>query len=148
MEIYFAGSIRGGQSDVELYAALISHLDDHGTVLTEHVGNETVQEDESQAGMTDEDIHEQDLTWLRQADAVVAEVTTPSLGVGYEIGRAVELGTPVQCLYRPDSEQALSAMIRGNGAVNVVEYETVEDVAPATTEFLSAIEKAQGSASR
>jgi len=31
---------------------------------------------------------------------VVAEVTIPSLGVGYEIGRAVALGKRVLCLYR------------------------------------------------
>ncbi len=142
MDIYFAGSIRGGQSDVALYAELIEMLDDHGTVLTEHVGNETVQEEESQAGMTDHDIHEQDLTWLRQADAVVAEVTTPSLGVGYEIGRSVELGTPVHCLYRPDSEHGLSAMIRGSDSVNVVEYDSPEEVEPVLADFLSGVDEA------
>jgi nucleoside 2-deoxyribosyltransferase len=141
MDIYFAGSIRGGQSDVALYAELIDMLDDHGTVLTEHVGNESVQEDESQAGMTDDDIHEQDVAWLRQADAVVAEVTTPSLGVGYEIGRSVELGTPVQCLYRPDSQHQLSAMIRGSDSVNVVEYESPEEIESVLADVLSGVDE-------
>jgi nucleoside 2-deoxyribosyltransferase len=141
MDIYFAGSIRGGQSDVALYAELIDMLGDHGTVLTEHVGNESVQEDESQAGMTDDDIHEQDVAWLRQADAVVAEVTTPSLGVGYEIGRSVELGTPVQCLYRPDSQHQLSAMIRGSDSVNVVEYESPEEIEFVLADVLSGVDE-------
>lgn len=141
MDIYFAGSIRGGQSDVALYAELIDMLDDHGTVLTQHVGNESVQEDESQAGMTDDGIHDQDLTWLRQADAVVAEVTTPSLGVGYEIGRSVELGTPVQCLYRPDSQHQLSAMIRGSDSVNVVEYESPEEIESVLADVLSGVDE-------
>jgi nucleoside 2-deoxyribosyltransferase len=141
MDIYFAGSIRGGQSDVALYAELIDMLDDHGTVLTEHVGNESVQEDESQAGMTDDGIHEQDVAWLRQADAVVAEVTTPSLGVGYEIGRSVELGTPVQCLYRPDSQHQLSAMIRGSDSVNVVEYESPEEIESVLADVLSGVDE-------
>jgi nucleoside 2-deoxyribosyltransferase len=141
MDIYFAGSIRGGQSDVALYAELIDMLDDHGTVLTEHVGNESVQEDESQAGMTDDGIHEQDVAWLRQADAVVAEVTTPSLGVGYEIGRSVELGTPVQCLYRPDSQHQLSAMIRGSDSVNVVEYESPEEIEFVLADVLSGVDE-------
>lgn len=34
---------------------------------------------------------------------VVAEVTQPSLGVGYELGRAVALGKPILCLFRPQS---------------------------------------------
>lgn len=34
---------------------------------------------------------------------VVAEVTQPSLGVGYELGWAVALGKPILCLFRPQS---------------------------------------------
>lgn len=44
---------------------------------------------------------------------VVAEVTQPSLGVGYELGRAIALNKPVLCLFRPQSGRVLSAMIRG-----------------------------------
>ncbi|XP_070313011.1 5-hydroxymethyl-dUMP N-hydrolase-like [Odocoileus virginianus] len=58
-------------------------------------------------------IHDRDLAWLQQADVVVAEVTQPSLGVGYELGRAVALHKPVLCLFRPQSGRVLSAMIRG-----------------------------------
>ena len=32
---------------------------------------------------------------------LVAEVTQPSLGVGYEIGRAVDMNKRILCLYRP-----------------------------------------------
>lgn len=34
---------------------------------------------------------------------VVAEVTQPSLGVGYELGRAVVLNKQILCLFRPRS---------------------------------------------
>lgn len=34
---------------------------------------------------------------------VVAEVTQPSLGVGYELGRAVTMGKKIFCLFRPSS---------------------------------------------
>ena len=36
------------------------------------------------------------------SSAIVAEVTQPSLGVGYEIGRAFEK-KKILCLFRPDS---------------------------------------------
>lgn len=41
-------------------------------------------------------------------DAVlVAEVTQPSLGVGYEIGRAIEMNKNILCLFRPsDTEKS------------------------------------------
>ncbi|MFC7114205.1 nucleoside 2-deoxyribosyltransferase [Natronoarchaeum sp. GCM10025703] len=137
MDIFFSASIRGGRSDVDLYADLIDVLEQHGDVLTEHIGEENVEQKEQDAGLTDTDIYEQDVEWLRQADAVVAEVTTPSLGVGYELGRAVAWEIPVLCLYRPDSEHELSAMVRGNADARVVEYETLADVEPAIEEFLT-----------
>ena len=34
---------------------------------------------------------------------LVAEVTQPSLGVGYEIGRAVDMKKKILCLFRPQS---------------------------------------------
>lgn len=67
--------------------------------------------EETAAG--DRFIHERDLAWLQQADVVVAEVTQPSLGVGYELGRAVALNKQILCLFRPQSGRVLSAMIRG-----------------------------------
>ena len=38
---------------------------------------------------------------------VVAEVTQPSLGVGYEIGRAVAFGKTILCLYRPQPDKRM-----------------------------------------
>ena len=37
---------------------------------------------------------------------IVAEVTQPSLGVGYEIGRAYAMNKPILCLYRPQPEKS------------------------------------------
>lgn len=137
MEIFFGGSIRGGRSDGDLYATLIEYLKRHGTVLTEHIGRENVEQEEADAGLTDADIYEQDVAWLRQADAVVSEVTTPSLGVGYEVGKAVAWDKPVLCLYRPTSDHELSAMIRGNDAVRVAEYQRPEEVEEVIADFLT-----------
>ncbi|NGM68336.1 nucleoside 2-deoxyribosyltransferase [Natronolimnobius sp. AArcel1] len=136
MDIFFSGSIRGGRDDVDLYAALIDRLEATDTVLTEHVGTTDIEAVEQEGGLTDGDIHEQDVAWLEQADVVVAEVTTPSLGVGYELGRAVAWEKPVHCLYRPESTHDLSAMIRGNDAVTVTEYDSLEEVEPELEDFL------------
>ncbi|PSQ27888.1 nucleoside 2-deoxyribosyltransferase [Halobacteriales archaeon SW_10_68_16] len=134
MEIYFAGSIRGGRDDVDLYARIIDLLDRHGEVLTEHVGESDLETQEAE--VTDGEIHDQDLAWLRRADAVVAEVTVPSLGVGYELGRAVAWGKPVLCLYRPDGEHDLSAMVRGSDALTVVECDDPASLESTVASFL------------
>ena len=38
-KIYFAGSIRGGRIDAELYARLIKYMQKTAVVLTEHIGS-------------------------------------------------------------------------------------------------------------
>ena len=70
---------------------------------------------------------QRDMAWLAEATLVVAEVTIPSLGVGYEIGRAESFGIPVLCLYRGENERRLSAMISGNHLLKVRKYTSVEE---------------------
>jgi hypothetical protein len=135
MDIFFSGSIRGGRDDAALYREVIDMLEGHGDVLTEHVGAEDVEAKEAAVGLSDGDIYQQDVAWLRQADAVVAEVTTPSLGVGYELGRAVAWGKPVLCLYRPTGDHELSAMVRGNDDVTVEEYAEPDELKPVLATF-------------
>ncbi|XP_055981874.1 2'-deoxynucleoside 5'-phosphate N-hydrolase 1 [Sorex fumeus] len=111
--LYFCGSIRGGREDRALYARIVARLRRFGAVLTEHVAAAELGARGEEAAGGDRLIHERDLTWLQQADVVVAEVTQPSLGVGYELGRAVALNKQILCLFRPQSGRVLSAMIRG-----------------------------------
>lgn len=42
-KIYFAGSIRGGRQDADLYLRIVEQLKTYGTVLTEHVASPTVE---------------------------------------------------------------------------------------------------------
>jgi nucleoside 2-deoxyribosyltransferase len=137
MKIYFAGSIRGGREDATLYLQIIDYLKTFGQVLTEHVGDQNLT-DAGDDGPTDKYIHNRDLAWLQAADAVVAEVTTVSMGVGYEIGRSVESGKKVLCLCRPNSGKNLSAMIAGCPDLDLVNYSTIDDARRAITAFLSA----------
>ena len=126
MKIYFAGSIRAGRNDQEIYHQLIQGLQDHGLVLTEHVGDPALTQ-RGDDGPSDRMIYQRDMAWLAEASLMVAEVTIPSLGVGYEIGRAESRGIPVLCLHRRQDGPKLSAMISGNPEVTVTEYSTVEE---------------------
>ena len=118
MQIYFSGSIRGIKPKKEWFQTIIRRLKLYGNVLTEHIFD-YANNDEIQ--LNDELIWERDMQWLRNADVVIAEVSAPSLGVGYELGKAEELGKPILCLYRI-GKQKLSAMIRGNLNFTVREF--------------------------
>ena len=125
MKIYFAASIRGGRDDWNYYLEIVRQLREHGQVLTEHVGDELSASGED---LDDRFIHDRDLGWLQSANYLVAEVTTPSLGVGYEIAKATEWRKPVLCLYRPGNGRSLSAMIAGCERVVLREYRNTAEL--------------------
>lgn len=138
MKIYFSGSISGGRGDQHLYAEIIAGLRAFGTVLTEHIGDPALTA-MGEVNRDDRAIHDRDLNWIREADLVVAEVSTPSLGVGYEIGKATEWGKAVLCLHRPTDGRALSAMVAGCPGATIQRYRTADDAMGAIREFVTAV---------
>lgn len=133
MKIYFAGSIRGGRQDKDLYAQIIPLLRKFGTVLTEHVADNNL----SNAGesMPSEFIYNRDMDWLKQSDVIVAEVTQPSLGVGYEVASAEIMGKKILCIYR--NGENLSAMIGGNKNILKKSYASFVELGTIFDEFFS-----------
>ena len=126
-KIYFAGSIRGGRQDAALYGDMIAFLEDRGyAVLTEHVGLESLQA-EGERTMTEEEIFQRDMAWLTESDLVVAECTTPSHGVGYELARARDMGKEVHIFYDL-SRGRLSAMLAGDRYYVLHPYTTREEL--------------------
>jgi len=134
-KFYFCGSIRGGRELAPLYAQIIHVLQRHGAVLTEHLGNdrELMIKDSI---LSDREIHDRDLQWIMDSDMVIAEVTVPSLGVGYEISQAIHLGKPVLCLFNTGSGKNLSAMIAGCGEVEVFRYDQPEELQDRLSAFI------------
>lgn len=128
MKIYFAGSIRGGRGDREIYFKIIETLSKYGTVLTEHVGRESVSS-YGEVNFTEQYIYQRDVEWIDESDIVIAEITTPSLGVGYEIGYAEAKNKKILCLYRElEPGKKTSAMLAGNSHVEVKKYSSVEEL--------------------
>lgn len=126
MKIFFAGSIRGGRDDVQIYADIIKKLSVYGTVLTEHNGDVSIT---SMGELGDTRlIHDRDSKHLQEADVVVAEVTTPSLGVGYEIAKAEELGKKILCIFREIEGRSISAMISGSDKLRLKKYTNTEEI--------------------
>ena len=137
MKIYFAGSIRGGRDEEKTYLRIIDYLAGFGDVLTEHVGQKNIEKSEEKH--SDIYIFERDVSWLKSSDVMIADVTVPSLGVGYEIGFAETLNIPILCLYNPKNKKPLSAMITGNKNIIWKEYTSLEDAQVLIKNFLSNI---------
>ena len=135
MKIYFSCSITGGRSEESVYQKIVSALDSMGyEVPTAHLASPEVVEMEKTADPND--IFERDMAWLRECDAVIAEVSSPSHGVGYEIAYALTLGKPVLCCYQ--AGRSVSKIITGNTSpgLSVMTYIVEEDAPVVVMEFI------------
>ena len=132
--VYFAGSIRGGRVDAALYHRIISYIKKTDTVLTEHIGKSNMSLT-AQTRAVDTHIYEQDTTWFRSSDLLIAECTCPSLGVGYELAYAEAHNIPVFIFY-DKTKSNLSAMLNGNTYFTIIPYETEEEIYPMLDKIL------------
>lgn len=136
MNIYFACSITGGRELENFYQQFVSALEADGHVIpTSHLAQAEAMEGERL--LTPKDVYERDVKWVRECDALIAEVGVPSHGVGYEIGYALSVGKPVLCLAQEG--RRVSKMITGNSAVQMMTYTTLDEALAHTRSFLDAL---------
>ena len=136
MNIYFACSITGGRDFEPVYQAIIAALlaDGH-TIPTAHLAGSDVIALEAVASARA--VYERDMAWISTCDALVAEVSTPSHGVGYEIAYALSIAKPVLCIYQ--AGQSVSKMLTGNShpRIQVNSYQNISDAISIVRSFLS-----------
>jgi len=136
MNIYFACSITGGREFEPVYQAIVNALmDDRHVVPTAHLAESGVMALE--AVIDPFEVYSRDILWIRDCDVLIAEVSRPSHGVGYEIGFSLSLGKPVLALYEEGCK--VSKMISGNPDENlmIVSYQNPEDAVQQIRKFLS-----------
>lgn len=128
MKVYFAASITGGRENQEMYFEIVDFLKKKGfLVLTEHVSYKSISS-YGETNLSSEEIFTRDVNWIKECDILIADVTTPSLGVGYEIGFAESLNKKIICLYKEGSEKKLSSMISGNKKNIVRNYKNKDEL--------------------
>lgn len=124
MKFYFAGAIRGGREKLDTYIKINELLEKYGEILDKHVAKPDVNKLESNKSL--EEIYNRDVNWIKECDILVAEVSTPSLGVGYEISYAEKLEKRIICVY--DESINISAMIGGNKYFELIKYKDSDDL--------------------
>ena len=133
INVYLAAPIRGNTGHQEQVKLIRDWMVQHYNVITEDIFSpgDNIQ-------LTDREIYQRDIDWINQADVLIAEVSQPSHGVGYEISYALhQAHIPVIALVNNtmvDSDldidlhaqtKLVSAMISGNPSVLIVQYTTV-----------------------
>lgn len=136
MKIYFACSLTGGRDDEAIYARIVDHLEQAGHwVPTAHLADPSVMELERVVDPNE--VYARDVQWIQECAALIAEVSTPSHGVGYEIAYALGIGKPVLCCHREGV--TVSKMITGNHSdgLKVQSYRDEPEALAAIDSFLA-----------
>jgi len=127
VKIFFTGSIRGGRTDQPQYAMIVDVLKKYGSLSSEHIADDELSE-YGETHLQAEEVRERELKELGASELVVAEVTTPSAGVGYFIAQATRSGKKVIALYNREDTLRLSSIIKGDELVDVYTYDDEEDL--------------------
>ncbi|MBC8330395.1 MAG: nucleoside 2-deoxyribosyltransferase [Anaerolineae bacterium] len=136
MNIYFACSITGGRQDEDIYQIIVEALQADGHDIPSAVFAVS-SPGSGETTMQPEAVYHRDAAWIEACDVLIAEISTPSHGVGYEIGYALNLGKPVLCLHR--AEKTISKMLTGNpdALLRVIGYTTSQDAIAMARAFLA-----------
>ena len=117
--IYYSASVRGAiaaNDTINVFEILARY----GTVLTAHMQNPATVD----GGRTNAQIFKTDMALLDKATVFVANVTNPSLGVGYTIARAQALNKQIVCVCSAGVQ--VSAMIAGT--LPIYYYKSAQDL--------------------
>ena len=109
MIVYCAGAIKGDSSYQEGYQEIINIVKNHGHSALSELNPEF----QSAFPLNVNQVFQRDIKWIEKSNVMIAEVSGPSLGVGFEISYALYMREiPVLALYNADVEN-VSAMITG-----------------------------------
>ena len=134
--VYFAAAITNPARDLLALQGMVQHLQARGhQVPTHHI----VEPDPRtrDAALSEAELAQRDLAWLASCEALVAEVTTPSHGVGVEVAWALHRHLPVLVLYRTGTR--VSRLLLGLPGVRACAYGNMADATRAIDEFLASL---------
>ena len=135
MRIYLAAAMTHADRDLEAIKTLLDCLEGDGhDVPSRHVADPRGREGE----ISEAELAGRDLGWVAGCDALVAEVSTPSHGVGVEVAAALAAGKPVLLVYRRGTP--VSRLLLGLSGVQVVTYKDAREINEAVWRFLARVQ--------
>jgi hypothetical protein len=122
MKIFFATSIHGKTKFMKNYQAIIDSVSSYGhVVLAEHIINgDTPDERGYDISIIDS---------IKKADVLFAEISYPSVSVGYMISLAVQASKPVVVFYSGSEEpHLLKTLEKTNDKLQVIRYSSIDEL--------------------
>jgi len=121
MKVYFGASISLDRSMLPVYRKVGSEIEKLGhKVLSKHVVDAKIR---ANGNLPADKLFKREVKTIKQADVMVAEVTTPSWGTAFLIEQALDMGKPVLALFYKEAEHPLPLMIKGHPELYVEHYD-------------------------
>lgn len=134
MRIYLAAAMTNRERDADTIAAILAAIEGAGhEVPTRHVASRNGRTDD--LALTPAELTARDLGWLHGCDALIAEVSTPSHGVGVEVMAALHALIPVLLVWRNDA--VVSRMLLGLPGLEIGSYATTGEACTLVSAFLA-----------
>jgi len=134
MRVYLAAAMTSEDRDTDAVRALRDHVESLGhEIPSRHVAEPTGRQMDS--SLSNAQLAARDIAWVVGCDALVAEVSTPSHGVGIEVALASFREIPVLLVYRKG--RRVSRLLLGLDGIRAVAYESQSDCASAVAAFLA-----------
>jgi nucleoside 2-deoxyribosyltransferase len=134
MIIYCAGPIRGNTTFQENYSEIVRIVESLGHTALSEVSTKF----SSSIPLNAKQIYTRDIKWIDGSKILIAEVSGPSLGVGFEISYALFVKKiPVLAVYHEQVRQ-ISSMIAGcvDPKLQVNKYSNVDDLTQTIKNFI------------
>jgi hypothetical protein len=139
VKIYLAAAMTDAARDLEAIGTVLRCLEDGGhDVPTRHVADPRGRE--ADGHLSDAELARRDLEWVAGCNALVAEVSTPSHGVGIEVAAALAGHKPVLLVHRRGA--AVSRLLLGLPGVDVAAYGDHRELPEAIRHFLARVQRA------
>lgn len=139
MILYCAGAIRGNVKFQKYYKEIIEIIGSLGHTALSELNKNFI----SSVPLTDNEIFKRDMKWLSKSRALIAEISGPSTGVGFEIAYALyKMKIPVLALANTKTDN-LSALLNGcnSNLLQVRNYGDEEEMREIITGFIEKLDK-------
>lgn len=138
MIIYCAGPIKGNTTYQDNYIEIVRIVESLGHTALSEMNNKF----SSSFPLTPKQVYTRDMKWIDGSKIMIAEISGPSLGVGFEISYALFVKQmPVLAVYHYQATQ-ISSMITGcnNTKLSIKKYSDIDDLTAIIKNFINSNE--------
>ncbi len=124
MRIYFGAAITFSRKHLPEYKKIIQTIENLGhDVISKQVADPKLTEGDWQKKYDPQKLYQGEIEKVEKADAMIAEVTTPSWGTPFLMTHALEHSKPVLALFYGNNPQEIPLMLKGHPELYVENYD-------------------------